>query len=61
MGTAVIALTDQFRRVDFSQTRRVPKALDGHFAGFFGSLETVNEYLRKGRERTRRSTPAHLL
>jgi hypothetical protein len=61
MGTAVIALTDQFRPADSSQTRRVPKALAENFTGFFGSLETVNEYLRKGGKRTRRSTPAHLL
>jgi hypothetical protein len=61
MGTAVIALSDQFRRADFSQSRRVPKALAEDFAGFFGSLETVNDYLRTGGRRTRRSTPAHLL
>jgi hypothetical protein len=60
MGAAVIALSDQFRRADFSQTRKVPRALESQFAGFFGSLETVNEYLHGARKRKRRSTPAHL-
>jgi len=60
MGVAVIAATDQFRRRDFSQTRRVPRKLVNEFAGFFGSLETVNEYLRDGKRRSRRTTPGHL-
>jgi hypothetical protein len=61
MGTAAIAVTDQFRRVDFSPGRQVPRHLEHSFAGFFGSLETVNEHLRSGRPRTPRPTPAHLL
>ncbi len=61
MGTAVVAVTDQFRRVDFSPAKRVPRQLHQQFAGFFGSLETVNEFLREGPEtRKRRITPAHL-
>ena len=61
MGTAVIAVNGQFRRTDFSQTRLVPENLREEFAGFFGSLETVNEFLQSGDTRHRRITPAHLL
>jgi hypothetical protein len=61
MGTAVIAVTDQFRHRDFSGGRRVPRHLEGSFAGLFGSLETVNEHLRSGTPRPPRPTPAHLL
>ena len=46
MGTAVIALTSQFRNADFAQTRASPLHLRTSFAGFFGSLETVNEFLQ---------------
>ena len=60
MGTAVVALTDQFRHRDFRQTLRAPEHLRDAFVGFFGSLETVNEYLRTGKRRCRRQTPAHL-
>lgn len=61
MGTAVIALASQFRHSDFRQTRRAPAHLSTSFAGFFGSLVTVNEYLRSGATPARRRTPAHLL
>ena len=67
MGAAVIAVTDQFRRRDFSHLRRRPKELDSDFVGFFGSLEDLNARLRteSGRLRTesawkRRTTPGHL-
>jgi len=60
MGSAVIANTDQFRPRDFSQTRRAPAHLARAFAGFFGSLEEVNVYLRKPAKRRLRATPAHL-
>jgi hypothetical protein len=60
MGTAVIAISDQFRHRDFRQTRRPPTHLRGAFVGFFGSLETVNEYLRSADHRRRSETPAHL-
>jgi hypothetical protein len=60
MGTAVIAITDQFRHRDFRQSRRTPAHLRGAFVGFFGSLETVNEYLRSADHRRRSETPAHL-
>jgi hypothetical protein len=61
MGTAVIASTDQFRHRDFRQTRRRPVKLAAAFAGFFGSLEEVNVFLRAGRRPPLRATPAHLL
>lgn len=60
MGTAVIALSDQFRARDFRQSRSVPSHLSRSFAGFFGSLETVNEYLRFTRHPQFRVTPSHL-
>jgi len=60
MGTAVIAITDQFRHRDFRQKCRSPTHLGGSFVGFFGSLETVNEYLRSATPRRLRPTPAHL-
>lgn len=61
MGTAVIARTDQFRQRDFTQTRKRPPHLRTSFVGFFGSLETVNEYLRGNHDGKLRFTPAHLL
>ncbi len=60
MGTAVIAITDQFRHRDFHQTRPAPVHLRAAFVGFFGSLETVNHYLRSAMPRRPRETPAHL-
>jgi hypothetical protein len=61
MGTAAIALTDQFRRRDFVPSRAAPAHLQQSFAGFFGSLETVNEFLRSPETRRLRRTPPHLL
>lgn len=60
MGAAVIAVTDQFRRRDFRQTRRSPAHLRNAFAGFFGSLEEVNASLRARRRWKRRVTPSHV-
>lgn len=60
MGAAAIAITGQFRRADFHQTRALPPRLQRSFAGFFGSLEDVNRYLRTRRPRKTRSTPAYL-
>ena len=54
MGAAVISLNDQFRRRDFDPRRRCPSRLDRAFAGLFGSLEEVNEFLRKQRASKRR-------
>jgi hypothetical protein len=61
MGTAVIAISDQFRPRDFAAARESPAHLQSCFAGFFGSLETVNEFLHSTETRTLRRTPAHLL
>ncbi len=60
MGTAVIAVSDQFRHHDFTQMRRRPKHLEGCFAGFFGSLEEVNATLRARQMDKLRWTPGHL-
>jgi len=60
MGTAVIALSGQFRHRDFSKDYRRPKSLENNFGGFFGSLEEINATLR-GEQRWRlRWTPGHL-
>ena len=61
LGTAVISFTDQFRARDFRQSRRRPAHLNHAFAGFFGSLEEVNVYLRSEPPLKPRATPAHLL
>jgi hypothetical protein len=60
MGTAVIAVSDQFRHQDFRQTRKRPRHPEPCFAGFFGSLEEVNATLRGGRIGALRWTPGHL-
>jgi hypothetical protein len=61
MGTAVVALTDLFRHRDFVAARESPAHLRQSFAGFFGSLETVNEFLHSPGTRRLRRTPPHLL
>ena len=66
MGVAAVAVTDQFRPADFRQRRRLPAHLRNRFAGFYGSLEEVNQDLR--RRRTKRTqfdkvlgpTPVHV-
>ena len=60
MGTAVVAVTDQFRRRDFTQRRARPRELERDFAGFFGSLEDLNARLRAEPVWKRRLTPGHL-
>jgi len=57
MGAAVIAVTDQFRPRDFNPARRVPSRMENSFAGFFGSLEELNETLRAGGGAKRGPTP----
>jgi hypothetical protein len=61
MGTAAIAVTDLFRHRDFVAARESPAHLRQCFAGFFGSLETVNEFLHSPGMRRLRRTPPHLL
>jgi hypothetical protein len=59
MGAAVIAITGQFRHRDFHQLRARPVHLTDNFAGLFGSLEEVNEFLRTRPTGKRRTTPPH--
>jgi len=61
MGTAALSQADQFRPRDFRRDLRRPRALDGCFIGFFGSLETLNEFLHQERRPAARRTPAHLI
>ena len=61
MGTAALSALGQFRRSDFRQTLKRPPELSSNFVGFFGSLETVNEFLQKDQKPNLRNTPAHLL
>jgi hypothetical protein len=61
MGAAVVAICSQFRHPDFRQSIKRPQSLNALFVGFFGSLETVNAYLRDHKKRRFRPTPAHLL
>jgi hypothetical protein len=60
MGTAVIAVSGQFRHRDFTKTTRRPKHLENSFGGFFGSLEEVNATLRGEARWKLRWTPGHL-
>jgi hypothetical protein len=61
MGAAAIAITDRFRPRDFSPVRRCPPWLRRRgFAGFFGSLEEVNETLSERRQWRLRMTPVHV-
>jgi len=61
MGAAAIAMTDQFRPRDFSPARRCPARLRASFAGFFGSLEELNAFLRGPRRRASGGvTPPHV-
>lgn len=57
MGAAAICHTDQFRPRDFQRRRNLPLRMHHSFAGFFGSLEEVNEYLRKHTTFRLRPTP----
>jgi hypothetical protein len=63
MGAAVIAITGQFRHRDFNARRGRPIHLTNDFAGFFGSLEEVNEFLRSRsfRKKKAAATPPHAL
>ena len=60
MGAAVVALSDQFRARDFRPGRRCPAALRRSFAGFYGSLEEVNQRLRSSHTWKLRATPSHV-
>jgi hypothetical protein len=60
MGTAVVAVTDQFRYSDFGAARPRPASLENSFVGFFGSLEDLNAKLRAEPQWKPRWTPGHL-
>ena len=57
MGEAVIAITGQLRHRDFDRHRKAPAELRDSFAGFFGSLEEVNQFLKIQARAQKRSTP----
>jgi hypothetical protein len=49
MGVAVVSITDLIMARDFTPARKVPLREDIRFAGFFGSLVDVNDYLKARR------------
>jgi hypothetical protein len=49
MGTAVISVTDLFKRRDFLSLRRAPSVLDPSYVGLCASLGDLNATLRKRR------------
>jgi hypothetical protein len=49
MGTAVIAISDLFRRRDFDARRKLPFE-SGEYAGHFASLVHINSHLRQRRK-----------
>jgi hypothetical protein len=49
MGTAVISVSDLFRRRDFDARRKPPRRLGG-YAGQFASLGQINALLRRRRK-----------
>jgi hypothetical protein len=59
-GAAVVSVTDQFRLKDFRDKRRAPMKLRQSFAGFYASLEEVNEALRSPSPPKLGPTPLHV-
>ena len=55
-GTAVIAVTDLFKRRDFRPSNRAPSIFDASYVGLFASLGDLNAELRKRRSVRRRGT-----
>jgi hypothetical protein len=53
MGTAVISVSDLFRRRDFSPRHRAQAPHSAEFAGQFASLGHVNAQLQKRRKGSR--------
>lgn len=49
MGTAVIAVSDLFRRRDFDPRRKLQPERNAEFAGQFASLGHLNAHLEKRR------------
>lgn len=54
-GTAVIAVTDLFKRRDFRPMNRPPSECDGSYVGLFASLGDLNAELRRRRSVRKRS------
>ena len=55
MGAAVIAMSDLFRRQDFSARRKPQPGPDAEYAGQFASLGHLNAQLEKRRRLARRA------
>jgi hypothetical protein len=53
MGTAVISVTDLFKRRDFRLSGRAPNSLDPGYIGLFASIGALNEQLRAHSRRAR--------
>ncbi len=51
MGTAVIAVSDLFRRRDFDARRKLEAPRNAEFAGQFASLGHLNAQLKERRKR----------
>src|SRR5262250_942742 len=49
MGTAVISVTDLFKRRDFRPQRRAPSVFDASYVGLCASLGDLNATLRQRR------------
>jgi hypothetical protein len=52
LGTAVISVTDLFKRRDFHSLRRAPSIFDPSYVGLFASLGDLNALLRQRHRRT---------
>jgi hypothetical protein len=59
MGTAIISVTDLFKRRDFRSPRRAPSVFDPHYVGLFASLGDLNAALRARRREHRTLTLSH--
>ena len=48
-GTAIVAVTDLFKRRDFRPANRAPSVFDSSYVGLFASLGDLNAELRRRR------------
>ncbi len=51
MGVAIISVSDYYRQRDFDSNRKTPSRDRRLFAGFFASIDHMNEYLEAQRRR----------
>ena len=56
MGTAVISVTDLFKRRDFRPQRRAPSVFDASYVGLCASLGDLNATLRRSRRAPERGS-----